>query len=197
MTLLKNPHCTAQDIKTWMSVSLWQFHLSFFFPKYLSYHLSNCSRKRFCIVIVSESFDLAQGASPFCLDSQVLLLFYTLFLAAEKDLVRVGSHSAVSFALRIFCSTGLQDHRYITMRSFRSIASSCHTEPGFPHTLFNTHNTTGSAHYKVLTHWETDITKLQSATKLDKELGIAHQLIIYILEHTQFSLFTLCSSLWS
>lgn len=57
-----------------------------FFFEYLSYHLSNCSRQRFRIVIVTESFDLARGASPFCLDSQVLLLFYTLFLAAEKDL---------------------------------------------------------------------------------------------------------------
>lgn len=50
----KNPLSTARDIKAWMSVSSWWFHLSFF--KYLSYNLSNCSRQWFHFAITSRSF---------------------------------------------------------------------------------------------------------------------------------------------
>lgn len=65
---------------TGMSVN----HLSMF--KYLSCHLSNCSRHRFHIAIVSKSLGLgprwkmptkSQGALPLCLNFQVLLQLHT------------------------------------------------------------------------------------------------------------------------
>lgn len=127
-----------------MSVSSRQFHRIAF--KYLSYHLSNCRRQRFRIAIVSKSAGLgpmkARVLYPFVLTCRYCSNC-TIFSQEQKKAQWAGSHSAASFALSIFCSSSLQDHRYITMRSFGSITSSCHTEPGFPHTLFNTHNTSG------------------------------------------------------
>lgn len=105
---------------------------------------------------VERGWQKARVLYPFCLDLQVLLQLYTpFFLRSRKRPRWVGRYSVVSITLSIFCSAGLQDHRYITMRSFGSIASSCHTEPRFPHSLFNTpFNSTGSAHYNVLSHCE-------------------------------------------
>lgn len=118
---------------TGMSVN----HLSMF--KYLSCHLSNCSRHRFHIAIVSKSLGL--GPDERCQQrARVLCPFVSTFryyfscTHRKQHLIYSPSHS-------IFCSAGLQDHRYITMRSFRPITSSCHTKPEFPHLLFKAHNT--------------------------------------------------------
>ena len=109
--------CSFLLFSTCNDLSLTSLHVSFSLSAFsLSLSLPKAHRAQI-IAFQSESIDAFQGPPK-------MPLVPPLTLSA-------------------FLSPGLQDRRYITMRSFRPITLSCHTEPRFPHSLLNTHNTTG------------------------------------------------------